>query len=192
MFAVAVGCTSAPAADAAVITFVINGVVGNPPLSQDVGSIVGSFTYDNGNAVLTDVNITTTAGPAEGQDPSLPGTFYGNVHADDLDIIDNAGEFDFTSDDGNFVLSLFLTDGPDGVVGPGNYPVSPDTVSECTADFVTCRQGLAGTIVAPEPATLGLLGLGILGLGLLRRRTRHDGRPMVETLRIDGAVPPDR
>ena len=67
--AVAAGLASAPAAKAEVITFLISGTVGDPASLPDVGTISGSFTYDNSDITLTNVAITTTAGPALGAGP---------------------------------------------------------------------------------------------------------------------------
>lgn len=150
----------------------------------DGGTASGSFDL-NVYGYLVSALITTTAGTSPGAG-SLTGYTYTEVNGE---VPSGPGPFDsvfyFGSTADNISLILIVdapvTDGGSdplivGAGSPGSLAVSNEY---CTEGAPACGRGIsqfdgrlitAGTLSAPEPATLGLLGTGSVVLPLIRRR----------------------
>ena len=152
----------------------------------DGGTASGYFDL-NVYGYMEAVDITTTPGTTMLGSPIAGFTYLGG-------LLNNSVPFDsgfyFNSTVGAFSLALTAENVvPDGgfdplILGSGSQATLAGSYENCQQNAITCggptyldgRLVTAGTLYAPEPTTLSLLGMGGLLL-LVMRRKRADARP---------------
>ena len=172
------------------------GCLGNAPARADLMVTLEGVTFGDGGTAsgyftlnvygqIEEANITTTAGETLGN-VAIPGFTYTNVGSS----VPNTPVFDslfyFNAQSEAFSLALdaeqALTPGFSGydslVLGSDVGGTPAGSIEDCQENATYCgganyldgRLITAGSLYAPEPATITLLGLGAAIVPILRRR----------------------
>jgi len=157
----------APAAHATVYYVALTGFDG------EGGVLSGGFDLDTSTDLMSSFSVTVT--PASGSEETTAFTDNGAGLADcPFHVISPCGASEFSTNDlyGYFSLGPILATTPVG----GVYSVT-DTAFDIIGggpggNSSTDTSWIVTETIAPEPATLGLVGFSLLGLGGLHRRRK--------------------
>jgi hypothetical protein len=128
---------------------------------DDGGNLAGTFTTDDAITALLDFNITTSAGAGIGFNYTTATAAFGSTSLPFILVL--------TAPLGDILQVTFS-----GTLTALGAPITIGTFDSFEQTLAARRDITAGSVIiangAPEPGTIGLLGIGVLGLLAARRR----------------------